>query len=161
MKQLTHDAPNLQVGGAALAVVRDAPNSGVFFGPDGLHIPLAPGKERQARCKLGPLYARMPDGGNCLFAAGESAKNTQLVGLRVYVAEGPGEPRLHACCGSDGKGACAGCAAVRSWPQHAAGCGRIFCSGCMGAAGPLRCRVGFPGPAGEQWELDGIVWKTS
>lgn len=78
-----------QVGGAALAVVRDAPGCGVFFAPDGLHIPLAPGAERSARCKLGPYYARMPGGGKSLFAEAEGGK-AQLVGLRAYVAEGSG-----------------------------------------------------------------------
>lgn len=164
-----------QVGGAALAVVKDQPSSGIHFGPDGLAIPLAPGSERLAKCKvrmpdgrcteggrckggmalfwllppaawqdgawrasrlcyrtqlcllrsslhsrhlspsfvpmlhnplpptqLGPYYARLPDGGKSLFAAGESGRGTLLAGLRVYLAEG--------------------------------------------------------GP--EQWELDGIVWKT-
>lgn len=80
----------MQVGGAALAVVRDAPSSGIFFGPDGLHIPLAPGAEQAAKCKLGPFYARLPGGGKSLFAEGESARGTQLVGLRAYVAEGSG-----------------------------------------------------------------------
>lgn len=78
------------MGGPALAVVKDAPNSGIFFGPDGLHIPLAPGNERAARCKLGPYYARMPGGGKSLFGESEGAA-TQLAGLRAYVAEGSGE----------------------------------------------------------------------
>ncbi|PSC73341.1 ATPase AAA [Micractinium conductrix] len=80
-----------KVGGPALAVVRDAAGQGLFFGPDGLHIPLAPGNERLAKCKLGPYYSRLPDGGKCLFAAGESGKGVQLMGLRAYVAEGRGE----------------------------------------------------------------------
>ncbi|PRW18377.1 Interferon-induced 44 family [Chlorella sorokiniana] len=91
-----------KVGGAALAVVKDQPSSGIHFGPDGLSIPLAPGNERLAKCKLGPYYARLPDGGKSLFAPTESGRGTPLAGLRVYLAEG--------------------------------------------------------GP--EQWELDGIVWKT-
>ncbi|KAL4458167.1 hypothetical protein ABPG75_013032 [Micractinium tetrahymenae] len=91
-----------KVGGPSQAVIRDGEGLGIFFGPDGLHIPLARGSERTAKCKLGPYYARMPDGGKSLFGPGENARGTQLVGLRVYVAEG----------------------------------------------------------AGEQWELDGIVWRT-
>lgn len=83
--------PPPQVGGAALAVVRDQQGSGIQFGPDGLAIPLQPGAERQAKCKLGPYYARMPGGGKSLFAADESARGTQLSGLRVYVAQGEGE----------------------------------------------------------------------
>jgi hypothetical protein len=79
------------VGGAALAVVRDQAGQGIFLGPDGLHIPLAPGNERLAKCKLGPYYSRLPDGSNNLFAAGESAKAVQLTNLRVYVREGDGE----------------------------------------------------------------------
>lgn len=45
--------PRPQVGGAALAVVKDQPGSGIHFGPDGLAIPLAPGSERTAKCKVG------------------------------------------------------------------------------------------------------------
>lgn len=41
------------MGGAALAVVKDQPGSGIHFGPDGLAIPLAPGNERAAKCKVG------------------------------------------------------------------------------------------------------------
>ena len=66
MQSSPHPAPpspltpsaSLQVGGPALAVVRDAAGQGLFFGPDGLHIPLAPGNERLAKCKLGPYYSR-------------------------------------------------------------------------------------------------------
>lgn len=79
------------MGGAALAVVKDAPGSGIWFGPDGLHIPLVPGAEQAAKCKLGPYYARLPDGGKSLFAASESGRGTQLVGLRAYVREGKGK----------------------------------------------------------------------
>lgn len=95
-------AEALQVGGASLAVTRDNPSSGIHFGADGLAIPLAAGKERMAKCKLGPYFARLPDGGNSLFAPGESQRGAPLTWLRVYVAQG--------------------------------------------------------GP--EEWELDGIVWKT-
>lgn len=91
-----------QVGGSSCAVVKDQPGSGIYFAPDGLHVPLAPGNERAAKCKLGPFFARLPGGGKALFAPDEKAATT-LVGLRAYVAAG--------------------------------------------------------GP--EQWELDGIVWKSS
>lgn len=92
-----------KVGGAAQAVIRDTAEQGIFFGPDGLAIPLAPGAERAAKCKLGPYYARAPAGGKSLFGPGEGGRGgAQLASLRVYVAEGEGE----------------------------------------------------------QWELDGIVWKT-
>lgn len=33
-------------------MIRDGEGLGIFFGPDGLHIPLAPGSERTAKCKL-------------------------------------------------------------------------------------------------------------
>lgn len=85
-----------QVGGAAQAVIRDAPGGGIWFGPDGLHIPLLPGEERAAKSRLGSYYASLPGGGRSLFAQGErggrgGAGLAQLGGLRVYVAEGEGE----------------------------------------------------------------------
>lgn len=78
-----------KVGGPSLAVV-DKPEAGVAFGAEGLKL-LVPGRERQARCRLGTFYARLPDGGRSLFAAGEDAKGAELVALRCYVAEGSGE----------------------------------------------------------------------
>jgi hypothetical protein len=74
-----------------LAVTRDDPASGIYFGADGLAIPLMAGRERLAKCKLGPYYARLPDGGKSLFAPGESQRGVQLAWLRVYVARGGGE----------------------------------------------------------------------
>eukprot|EP00884_Botryococcus_braunii_P005326 jgi/Botrbrau1/14795/Bobra.105_1s0008.2 len=91
-----------KVGGGALAVI-DKGEEGPRFGAEGLTIPLETGKERLARCRLGTYYARRPDGSRSLFADDENIKGTQLVDLKVWVAEG--------------------------------------------------------GP--EQWELDGIVWKSS
>ena len=97
----THPNPRaVQVGGSAQAVIRDQSGCGIYFGPDGLAIPLAaaatPGSQA-ARCKLGPYYARMPDGGKSLFAAGDGGGGrggggaAQLTRLRVYVAQGGGE----------------------------------------------------------------------
>lgn len=80
-----------KVGGPALAVMRDGEGLGIWFGADGLHIPLSLGNERLAKCKLGPHYARMPDGGKSVFAEGENARGAQLVGLQAYVAVGQGE----------------------------------------------------------------------
>ncbi len=74
-----------------MAVVRDQPGGGIMFGADGLAIPMTPGKEKLARCKLGPFYAKMPDGSQSLFAKGENPKATELVSLRIYVAEGTGK----------------------------------------------------------------------
>ena len=74
-------------------MTKDQAGLGIWFAPDGLAIPLAPGAERLAKCKLGPYYQRMPGGGKSLFAAGESPRGVQLTGLRVYVAEGKGK-----CC---------------------------------------------------------------
>ena len=48
-----------------------------------------------------PSPASLPDGGKCLFAAGESGKGVQLMGLRAYVAEGRG------ACTVGGGGICA------------------------------------------------------
>eukprot|EP00887_Chlorella_sp_A99_P003164 scaffold9.g3164.t1 len=95
--------PRGWVGGAAQAVIRDTAEQGIFFGPDGLAIPLAPGAERAAKCKLGPYYARAPAGGKSLFGPGEGGRGgAQLASLRVYVAEGEGEQAVHraSCAGT-------------------------------------------------------------
>jgi hypothetical protein len=151
----------LQVGGAALAVVRDQAGQGIFLGPDGLHIPLAPGNERLAKCKLGPYYSRLPDGGNNLFAVGESARAVQLTNLRVYVREGEGEAQEQQ--GRLGLGAGAGtgwCGALSADVMTAAlllqspGMEGVADGVQLAGISHLICH------AGEQWELDGIVWKT-
>lgn len=80
-----------KVGGAALAVV-DEPDAGPKFGADALVIPLKPPRaeweegesDRMAMSKLGSYYERRPDGGNCLFADGESGKGTVLKEFRVF-----------------------------------------------------------------------------
>lgn len=70
--------------------MRDEAGQGIYFGPDGITIPLAPGNERFAKSKLGAYYARRPNGGRHLFTEGSpvrgSSRGTQLVSLRVYVA---------------------------------------------------------------------------
>ncbi|KAG2495442.1 hypothetical protein HYH03_006388 [Edaphochlamys debaryana] len=76
-----------KVGGPNLAVM-DNPGSGPQFGADGLGIPLKPrGQERMAKCKLGTYYARMPNGSRTLFGPDDDPKKTELVSLRVYVAD--------------------------------------------------------------------------
>jgi hypothetical protein len=81
-----------QVGGPEQSVVRDSPGEGIWLGPDGLAVPLQPGSDRVARSKLGAYFARRPNGGRHLFSEGSpvrgGARATQLVSLRVYVAEG-------------------------------------------------------------------------
>ncbi|EKX41330.1 hypothetical protein GUITHDRAFT_164398 [Guillardia theta CCMP2712] len=79
-----------KVGGAGLACIDD-PESGPRFGADGFHVPLeAPrsegeaGRERLARCKLGPYYEKRPDGSNTIFTKAEKATAT-LTDLKVYV----------------------------------------------------------------------------
>lgn len=78
-----------KVGGPSLAVV-DKPESGIAFGAEGLKA-LVPGREREARCRLGTFYARMPDGGRTLFAPGEDPKIAKVESLKCFVAEGSGE----------------------------------------------------------------------
>lgn len=63
----------MQVGGPSQAVIRDGEGLGIFFGPDGLHIPLAPGSERTAKCKLvGGGLQQMGVVGSCAAAGGVS-----------------------------------------------------------------------------------------
>ena len=75
-----------KVGGPDMAVL-DRSESGPLFGPDGLTIKLIKGRERAARCKLGPYYEARPGGERTLFAEGEGAK-CELATLRVYVGLG-------------------------------------------------------------------------
>ena len=77
------------MGGPEGAVLRDTSRDGIHFA-DALNIPLAPGRERFAKGKLGAFYARKPDGGRHLFTEGApvkgGARGTELASLRVYVA---------------------------------------------------------------------------
>lgn len=80
-----------KVGGNALAVI-DQPDTGPRFGSGELYIPLRPPRatwesdirDKRAMSKLGSYYEKKPDGGNCLFADGESGKGTLLIDLKVY-----------------------------------------------------------------------------
>jgi len=88
------DAPPVKlrkVGGAGVAVIDNA-NEGPCFGSGSLCAYMRPGSERSAVCQLGPYYERLPDGGNSLFADGESRNGAQLVELKVLVGVyGPDE----------------------------------------------------------------------
>lgn len=79
----------LQVGGPGGAVVRDAPGQGIWFA-DALVVPLAPGKERAVKSKLGAFYARKPNTARHLYAEGTpvkgGARGTELASLHVWVA---------------------------------------------------------------------------
>ena len=50
-------------GARARMGVVDKPETGPYFGPEGLTIPLFSKSPRRARCKLGPYYQRMPSVG--------------------------------------------------------------------------------------------------
>ena len=71
----------------------DRADFGIQFGAEGLTIALQPGRERLAKCRLGTYYARLPSGGRSLFAPEENLKGTELVDLKVFVAEGKGMSR--------------------------------------------------------------------
>lgn len=95
-----------KIGGDSLAVC-DQADTGPVFGADALVVSLKEPNPREAKCRLGAYYERLPDGSRNLFAAEEKMRGgggkAELVSLQVLVAEGKGE----------------------------------------------------------EWELDGIVWKTS
>mmetsp|Transcript_27733 Transcript_27733/g.111063 ORF Transcript_27733/g.111063 Transcript_27733/m.111063 type:complete len:172 (-) Transcript_27733:502-1017(-) len=71
-----------KVGGAGMCVI-DNPEQGPWFGAEGLVVPMYAGSERRARCKLGPYYERLPNGGKSFFP--DQAGDAQLDDLRVYV----------------------------------------------------------------------------
>ena len=81
--------PSSQVGGPGGAVLRDAPSQGIWFA-DALAVPLAPGKERAVKSKLGAFYARKPNTARHLYAEGApvkgGARGTELASLHVWVA---------------------------------------------------------------------------
>ncbi|KAI7841731.1 hypothetical protein COHA_004597 [Chlorella ohadii] len=78
-----------KVGGPGGAVLRDAPSQGIWFA-DALAVPLAPGKERAVKSKLGAFYARKPNTARHLYAEGApvkgGARGTELASLHVWVA---------------------------------------------------------------------------
>ena len=80
------------MGGPNLAVI-DKPDTGPWFGAEGLIIAMKRGpgeQQKQAKCRLGTYYQRMPDNSRTIFAAADNPKKTQLVSLQVYVAQGGG-----------------------------------------------------------------------
>ena len=81
--------PLPQVGGPGGALLRDEPGQGIWFG-DALVAPLAPGKERAIKSKLGAFYARKPNTARHLYAEGApvkgGARGTELASLHVWVA---------------------------------------------------------------------------
>ncbi|KAL4458906.1 hypothetical protein ABPG75_013771 [Micractinium tetrahymenae] len=78
-----------KVGGPDQAILRDQPGHGIWFA-DALVVPLAPGKERAVRSKLGAFYARKPSTARHLYAEGApvkgGARGTELASLHVWVA---------------------------------------------------------------------------
>ena len=82
-----------KIGGAGLATI-DEPEAGPSFGADGLVIPMAPGRERIARSKLGPYYECMPDGSRSVFAPADDAAAAKLARLAVYVGVWPEGERI-------------------------------------------------------------------
>uniref|UniRef100_A0A7S2UA73 TLDc domain-containing protein n=1 Tax=Attheya septentrionalis TaxID=420275 RepID=A0A7S2UA73_9STRA len=82
-----------KVGGGGLACARDDAEYGISFGPDGLVIPLQPGKldiSHAAQSKLGTYFERGPEERSSLFSPhGGSAT---LSSLKVFVGTyAPGE----------------------------------------------------------------------
>jgi hypothetical protein len=48
-----------KVGGGGLACAKDDPDAGIWLGPDGLVVPLAPGsRQREVASRLGTYYER-------------------------------------------------------------------------------------------------------
>jgi hypothetical protein len=83
----------VKVGGGGLACATDNPNEGIYFGPDGLVIPLrsSSGSDadggaaaRRAQSKLGPYFERGPEDRPSLFAGGAAALRNVQVLVGVY-----------------------------------------------------------------------------
>ncbi|PRW56741.1 Interferon-induced 44 family [Chlorella sorokiniana] len=84
-----------KVGGPGGAVLRDAPGQGIWFA-DALVVPLAPGKERTIKSKLGAFYARKPNTARHLYAEGApvkgGARGTELASLHLAAAAAAAMP---------------------------------------------------------------------
>lgn len=126
----------------------------------GLTIALRQGEERQAVCRLGSYYAKLPDGGRSLFAPdeGESRRGrvvTQLESLRVWFC-------VFWCFS----------VLVLLLLLHTT----LFVPSCcyflsftvvivrpvfLWQADPQCSQVYVAEGGGEEWQLDGIVWKSS
>lgn len=70
-----------KVGGGGLACAKDDPNTGIWFGADGLIIPLEK-NDKTARSKLGTYFEQGPKQLSSLFGNGIPSK--ELIDLYVY-----------------------------------------------------------------------------
>lgn len=77
-----------KVGGSGSAVINDNQESGIYFGPDALVIPLVANpygyptlvNSKMARSRLGSYYERLPDSSNSMFAFGGGVRKGLLEG---------------------------------------------------------------------------------
>ena len=82
-----------KVGGGDFAIGNDNQDSGIFFGPDALVIPLMAKpygypmieNSKMARSRLGSYYEKLPDNGKSVFAFGNGEKKNQLEGTLTDV----------------------------------------------------------------------------
>ena len=82
-----------KVGGADFAIGNDNQESGIYFGPDGLIIPLAAKpygypmieNNKVARSRLGSYYEKLPDSGKSVFAFGSGDRKGRLEGTLTEV----------------------------------------------------------------------------
>ena len=82
-----------KVGGGDFAIGNDNQESGIFFGPDALVIPLMAKpygypmieNNKMARSRLGSYYEKLPDNGKSVFAFGGGEKKAQLEGTLTDV----------------------------------------------------------------------------
>lgn len=84
-----------KVGGGGLACANDDPTGGIYFGPDGLVVPLInpndgaaassqPARTRITQSKLGPYYERGPDNRSSLLDGGVATLKDLKVLVGVY-----------------------------------------------------------------------------
>ena len=82
-----------KVGGGDFAIGNDNQESGIFFGPDALVIPLVAKpygypmieNSKMARSRLGSYYEKLPDNGKSVFAFGGGERKNQLEGTLTDV----------------------------------------------------------------------------
>lgn len=78
-----------KVGGGGLACANDDPPGGIYFGPDGLVIPLRSGdgdasRAKVAQSKLGPYFERGPEDLASVFPGGAAVLEDLKVVVGVY-----------------------------------------------------------------------------
>ena len=74
-----------KVGGGGLACANDDPSGGIYFGPDGLVIPLRAGdRARMAQSKLGPYFERGPEDLSSVFPGGAAVLEDLKVVVGIY-----------------------------------------------------------------------------